>query len=156
MNSMLSECLESALADEAQQDAVLLLVGSVEDDDSRCGSVFSQFTWQTQRARSYREALPLIRQGLHRVVVSERDLPDGNWKDILELASARKEPPAVVVTSRLADDHLWAEVLNLGGYDVLAKPLDRTEVHRVINLACQHGVNRFERARRHSAPGIAE
>jgi hypothetical protein len=33
-------------------------------------------------------------------------------------------PPLLVVTSRLADDRLWWEALNLGGYNVLAKPLN--------------------------------
>jgi hypothetical protein len=32
------------------------------------------------------------------------------------------------VISRLADEYLWAEVLNLGGHDVLAKPLRQAEV----------------------------
>jgi hypothetical protein len=32
---------------------------------------------------------------------------------------------------------LWAEVLNCGGYDVLAQPFDRTEVERVVTSARQ-------------------
>jgi DNA-binding response OmpR family regulator len=35
----------------------------------------------------------------------------------------------------LADDHLWAEVLNLGGYDVLAKPFDGCELFRALSSA---------------------
>ncbi len=68
-------------------------------------------------------------------MVCERDLPDGNWRDVLDAASARPDPPPLIVTSRLADDHLWAEVLNLGGYDVLAQPFDHDEVRRVGALA---------------------
>ena len=30
--------------------------------------------------------------------------------------------PLVIVASHLADDQLWAEALNLGAHDVLAKP----------------------------------
>ena len=37
-------------------------------------------------------------------------------------------PPRFVVSSRLADDHVWAEVLNLGGYDVLCTPFEAREV----------------------------
>jgi DNA-binding response OmpR family regulator len=34
----------------------------------------------------------------------------------------------------------WAEVLNLGGYAVLAKPFDIKEVYRVVGFACErHG-----------------
>jgi hypothetical protein len=39
---------------------------------------------------------------------------------------------------------LWAEVLNLGGYDVLLKPFDRAEVVRVAGMAwrCWFGARR--------------
>jgi len=46
--------------------------------------------------------------------------------------------PLVVVTSRLADDQLWSEVLNLGAYDVLSKPFVALEVTRTINAALLH------------------
>jgi DNA-binding response OmpR family regulator len=36
----------------------------------------------------------------------------------------------------LADEALWAEVLNLGGYDVLTKPFDPKEVHHAVSMAC--------------------
>jgi len=41
----------------------------------------------------------------------------------------------LVVTSKLADESLWAEVLNLGGDDVLAQPFDHEEVTRVVRSA---------------------
>jgi len=43
--------------------------------------------------------------------------------------------PALIVTSNAGDEALWAEVLNLGGYDVLAQPFDQNEVARVIASA---------------------
>jgi DNA-binding response OmpR family regulator len=44
----------------------------------------------------------------------------------------------LIVTSRLADDRLWAEALNLGAYDVIAKPFEASEVVRIAGLACAH------------------
>jgi FixJ family two-component response regulator len=43
----------------------------------------------------------------------------------------------LVVASRNADDALWAEVLNLGGFDLLQKPLDAEGVRHVIEFAAQ-------------------
>jgi DNA-binding response OmpR family regulator len=40
------------------------------------------------------------------------------------------------VTSRLADERLWVEVVNLGGFDVLAQPFYTREVLRSVNAAC--------------------
>jgi len=39
------------------------------------------------------------------------------------------------VADRLADDALWAGVLNLGGYDVLAKPFNAKEVLHAVTAA---------------------
>jgi len=117
----------------------LLIVGPVEDD---CGhdSVFNHLPWPAHRVWSYREvALHLHLHSSHPcLVLCERDLADGDWKDVLEVTVSLTSPPPVIVTSRHADEHLWAEVINLGGFDVLAKPLDKQEVSRVLNFAWEH------------------
>ncbi len=62
------------------------------------------------------------------VVLCHCAFPGGSWKDILEYISALSCPPRLIVTSETADEFLWAEVLNLGGYDVLAQPFWAPEV----------------------------
>ncbi len=65
------------------------------------------------------------------VVISDACLPDGTWKDLLGCTSLLADAPNVIVTSRLADERLWAEVLNLGGYDLLVAPYEADEVVRI-------------------------
>jgi DNA-binding response OmpR family regulator len=79
------------------------------------------------------------------VIVCERDLPDGTWKDILGDTAVFPNPPALVVTSRLADEYLWAEVLNLGGYDLLAKPFSEPEVKRVLAAALRQNTTQTQK-----------
>jgi DNA-binding NtrC family response regulator len=71
------------------------------------------------------------------VVISETLLPDGSWKDLLAFIWQIEASSVLVVTSKLADESLWAEVLNLGGYDVLAQPFDGEEVTRVVRSAAR-------------------
>ena len=61
-----------------------------------------------------------------------------NWKNLLRYLRRSVPAPQLIVASRLADDSLWAEVLNIGGYDVLAQPFRREEVERVIAAARRH------------------
>jgi FixJ family two-component response regulator len=84
-------------------------------------------------------------------VVCERNLAHGDWKDVLEVTASRPDRPPLIVTSRLADEYLWAEVLNLGGFDVLAKPLDKQEVSRVLNFAWEHWAYQAYPAQRRQA-----
>ena len=81
-----------------------------------------------------REATTLLKSGPN-LVLCEKDLPDGTWKDVFREAGGLDNPPPVVVVSRLADERLWAEVLNLGGFDVLLKPFEHSEVRRVMGMA---------------------
>jgi FixJ family two-component response regulator len=85
------------------------------------------------------------------VVITETDFPDGlSWKELLEEIEDMREAQPLIVMSRIADGRLWAEVLNLGGYDLLMKPLDATEVLTIVTLAAQH--SRTELVRRITAP----
>lgn len=112
----------------------LWLVGPVENG---CGSrpPFARFETRIHRLKGWRDAIRDACRIPPRVVLCERDLPDGDWRDVLGLALDLPHPAAVIVTCRQADEHLWAEVLNLGGYDVLAKPFDEREVGRSLALA---------------------
>ena len=98
------------------------------------------------------QGLGILRERAVSIVICERDLADGTWKDILQALDTLSDRPLLIVTSRLADDHLWVEVLNLGGHDVLAKPLDHKEVALSIDSAWrnwsqgQHHRNRVMKA----------
>lgn len=72
------------------------------------------------------------------MVVTERELPDGTWKDVQSMAESLWLPPLLIVASRTADAYLWAEVLNTCGFDVLAKPFEREETARVLRYALRH------------------
>ena len=78
----------------------------------------------------------LLRKHSISVVVCEADLLARAWIEVLDELRMLTNPPLLIVTSRLADDRLWAEALNLGAWDVLAKPLDRGEVARCLRSAC--------------------
>ena len=118
--------------------ARIFLVSQEMQDHIELRRLFESAGWQTRETYCCREAVTAIAEQDPDTVVCEANLPDGSWKDLLKALSRRVNPPYLIVTSLLADEHLWAEVLNLGGYDVLAKPFDAEEVRRVVGLACEH------------------
>ena len=71
------------------------------------------------------------------VVICQSHLPDGNWQDVLGQTAILPDAPRLIVTSTQADEHLWAEVLNMGGYDVLTTPFDRNELLWAVLAAWQ-------------------
>ena len=129
----LPSSVESAVA------AGLLLVSPDAGDGACVGCVLRKAACPVRSACCIREALRQVRQRPPAVMLCERDLPDGTWRELWEQVRGQDVPPSLIVASRLADDQLWAEVLNLGGYDVLPKPLDPVELRRVVENACRRG-----------------
>ena len=62
---------------------------------------------------------------------------------MLEHIDALPNAPSLIVASKLADERLWAKALNLGAWDVLAKPFNRSEVIRTVKSAWQHWHNQI-------------
>lgn len=116
--------------------ASVLLVTSDDRHESSLRAIFEGTLHTTHRALNCLQALLCLQDHNVAVVVAEADLPDGNWKNLLDIAANRPDPPQLIVFSPRADDMLWAEVLNLGGYDVLPAPFAAEEVLRTISLAC--------------------
>lgn len=115
--------------------AAILLVSPFEQDHVSLGQMFHRSAWKLSGALTCGEALSHMQKHVVPVVICERDQTDGIWTDFLEDAALATYPPAVIVASRLADERLWAEVLNMGGWDVLAKPFETKEVIHCVSSA---------------------
>ena len=123
---------------------VTVLSVSPDDQDHRhLQSIFEHSNWKLHKAGSLAAALEILRRHEVPVVLCECDLKPGTWKELLEHCESAPNPPTVIVASRLADNYLWSEVLNLGGYDVLSKPFQKEEVFRSLSLAWLHWKNLF-------------
>ena len=68
-------------------------------------------------------------------MICDEELSDGHWQDLWEVLRWTPVPPVFIVSSYLAEERLWAEVLNMGAYDVVAKPYRGAEVVRVLAQA---------------------
>jgi DNA-binding response OmpR family regulator len=125
----------------------ILFVGIAAGDGLSLDKIFLDCNWQLHGAGNCQEALKFLDQHHVPVVLAEPELPDGSWRELLNGMERLAKPPNLIVSSRLADDRLWAEVLNRGGYDVLVTPFETEEVLRVTGAARHHwGYRNAQRA----------
>jgi DNA-binding NtrC family response regulator len=129
----------SAISAPVPRAQTALLISPNKEDHEIFGELFHRRRWTLEHASSIDSASLALNKKAISLVITERDLPSGDWKNVLDVMLRLPESPLVIVVSQLADEHLWAEALNLGVYDVLAKPLDDTEVSRSLMLAWTHG-----------------
>jgi len=132
---------------QPDQFCTALAVNLADEESSSLAAILRGSNWRVKSARTCREAVEFSHNGPVPVVLCQPNMPDGNWNTLMGRMRELADPPAVVVVSRLADERLWAEVLSLGGYDVLMTPFDRAEVLRVLFLAWMASKREPERAR---------
>jgi len=118
-----------------ERTATVLAVSPLPADRVRLREILSQGNWKLHEASDCGEALALLRGQNVSVLLCERDHADGDWEDLLNATARPPAPPNLIVFSRLADESLWAKVLNLGGFDVLMTPFEPEEVLRVTFVA---------------------
>lgn len=76
------------------------------------------------------------------VVLTEEQLPDGDWRYVLTRISETMTGTQVIVCARLGDTQLWCEVIQNGAYDLLAEPYDQNEVRRIVESAALQSESR--------------
>lgn len=113
----------------------VLSVSKDASDHVTLRRILSGLPWSVSAAANCRQAVRELSREKISIIFCESLLEDGTWKSVLGHIRGGAHPPLLVVTSRVADEHLWAEVLNLGGYDVLAKPFSPEEVRHVCTTA---------------------
>ena len=82
----------------------VLCVTPIEEDYEALNRMLPNFKWMLRQARTLSSALAQLRT-YNRIplVLCERDLLPGSWKDILDYVSLMSDPPLLIVSSQLAD-----------------------------------------------------
>jgi CheY-like chemotaxis protein len=86
-------------------------------------------------AESAAEARTMLARHEISVVICDSDLPGGGWRETLAVIHGLQRPSKLIVATRHADERLWAEVLNLGGFDVVTRPWAKFELTRAVESA---------------------
>jgi DNA-binding NtrC family response regulator len=116
------------------QHGVLFVSPSATDADL-LSQMLQPLSIPLQHAPDLRRARAMLDYEKYGAVVTEASLPDGDWKDVMTAVAEASAASTVVVTHAFADARFWADVLEAGGYDVLAQPFYCSEVQRIISNA---------------------
>jgi two-component system response regulator PrrA len=130
-----------------EENVTALAASDRAEDIAFLRGVFGNANWTLYEAPTVHQAIVHMEGGALDLIITDRDLPEGGWRRLLDALKPMPVAPLLIVTSRLTDEYLWAEVLNEGGYDVLAQPFDHDEVVRVISAAARRHHNAWMQAR---------
>ncbi len=120
----------------------ILCISGHPDDARRLSEMLHALPLVLDQVGSVQQARAQLQVHEYDAVLTEATLPDGKWLDVLHLVRESPREMAVIVTDPKADTRLWAEILNLGAFDLLTQPYHEPEVRRILYNAC----SRFESA----------
>lgn len=121
-----------------QSSESILVVSTRCDDHISLNNILHGSPWTLRSATTVSAALDLLRRRHYKTfaVICEPSLPDGDWTLLLAEANRLPGRPRIVVSSRVPNEQLWAEVLHHGAFDLIhTDPFDAEEVVRVVQGA---------------------
>ena len=119
----------------AETRATLVAAFGQGEDRLSLEAILSPCEWDVIWTRTCAEAVAAVRRTAAPIIVCDQRFIDGEWQGLLNELGKEPCPPEFILASRLADERLWAELLNLGGYNLLTKPFRPEEVIRTIHGA---------------------
>jgi DNA-binding NtrC family response regulator len=85
------------------------------------------------------------------LVFTDVQLADGNWADVLTLASKASVPVNVIVVAPLVDVSFYVQAIERGAFDFIVPPLAAPELQHVVRIAAGNALAR-RRGQAASAP----
>ena len=130
----------------------ILVVSSAPADHDTLRLALRGSKWKLYSASDLVAARRLLRRDRDiSLVLCDREF----WKQLLEITAEMRAAPLVIVAANNADEQLWAEALNVGAYDVLAKPFETAEVVRSLSLGWLYRRRESKRAQLLPEPRVA-
>ncbi len=118
--------------------AAVLVISSAAAQRESIGSACRMRRCNVSVAGGWRDACFVLSRCAVDVIICDDLLADGSWKDVLSTIAPMPEAPRLVVLADGAPANVCAEVINLGGFDVLSKPLGEGDLDRAVAASCRN------------------
>jgi FixJ family two-component response regulator len=127
--------------EESGQASALMpvLLASERDDDHQTLQALLQNTrWTVARALSWGDAASFCGRVIKPVILVDRYFQGSDWRFTVSSMVNLESNSCLILLSDVSDQYLWNEVVQHGGFDVLARPFQRSEVLRTLEFAQRH------------------
>ena len=135
---------------EPASPAVVILATELSRDLEDLRHTLEEHELRIVEVTTYKEALSAVGTLGPTALFCDEKLP---WRDLLSYLAESCDRPRIIVVAAAPSESLCAEVVNLGGFDVVAKPFCAQDVEWLLATACSipHSV-RTRPASEDSAP----
>jgi FixJ family two-component response regulator len=116
----------------------VLIVTSRTGDVEELKSILCETPWELTDA-SHVEDLPATLKGAAvPILLFDRDTAGASWQVAIRRLIKTRRGACVVLLSNVSDQYLWDEVVQHGGFDLLARPFRKEQVLSTLMFAYAH------------------
>jgi DNA-binding response OmpR family regulator len=129
---------QKVIEDKDAGDKTALRLLLVTLDDSLYFSIHSAATragWDLKLARNVEQSLRILDEFKASLLIYDWSPEEDDWRLAVDRFAARRDPPCVLLASRIVDEYLWTELLTHGGFDVVPRSAGAEELVRRIRFA---------------------
>jgi DNA-binding NtrC family response regulator len=116
----------------------LLLISPLESDRLMLAKVVPAREWHILHVHTCEEALAVMASILVPVVVCDEKAAGGHWKRAVKTVISSPHPAPTVLASDSHDWHLWVDLIEHGGFDVIGRPFVARDVEEKLHGAFNH------------------
>src|SRR5262245_53805591 len=122
-----------------QRSTIPILLATDRADDRRVLSVLLEGTkWILVHTGTWAEVLRLIACEDYPIILCDRHLRGFDLSEDRPMPPAGRSTPCVIVLSDVADPYLWDDLVQRGAFDVLARPIRKTQMLSMLEFAHTH------------------
>ncbi len=113
----------------------LLLISGQEADRKALESMLADTRWKLWPTGSSEEGLERLKIARIPIVLCDRDMPGTDWRQVLAALLSVPSPARVILLSQNRDSSLWRSAIEQGGFDVLTRPLRKSDLLQTLECA---------------------
>jgi hypothetical protein len=116
----------------------VLLASERDDDYQTLQALLHNTRWSVARAITWSDVSSLCGRVVNPVVLVDRHFQNADWRFTVSSLLHPAANCCLILLSDVSDPYLWNELVQYGGFDVLTRPFERSEVLRTLTFAQKH------------------
>jgi DNA-binding NtrC family response regulator len=116
----------------------LLLISPGESDRLLLQKAVPATQWHLTHVHTCEEALAVMASVLVPVVICDEKAAAGDWRQAVKCVITSPHPAPILLASDAYDWRVWVDLIEHGGFDVVAKPFDGVDVQGKLQRAFKH------------------
>jgi FixJ family two-component response regulator len=116
----------------------VLIFTARPEDEVELKELLEDTPWELQALPLGEDAAAALKTAAVPIMLFDRDAADCTWREKMTGLAKSRRNACVILLSNVSDQYLWEEVVQHGGFDLLARPFRKEQLLSMLLFAYAH------------------